>query len=84
MHKRWFHTDGQGEKIIAVQTRYGERVRVETLGQEHMFSIASRDPSLDIDDIVAELGLIDYDSYIARCTSAQERGRAKQRSGSDK
>jgi predicted amidohydrolase len=84
MHKRWFHTDGQGEKIIAVQTRYGERVRVETLGQEHMFSIASRDPSLNIDDIVAELGLIDYDNYIARCTSAQERGRAKQRSGSDK
>ena len=75
MHKRWFHTDGQGEKIVAVQTRYGNRVRVETFGQEHMFSIESRDPALDIDDIVASLQLVDYDTYIARCTAAQRKGR---------
>lgn len=75
MHKRWFHTDGQGEKIIAVQTRYGDRVRVETLGQEHMFSIESRDPALEIDEIIAALELVDYDTYISRCTDAQKRGR---------
>ena len=40
-----------------------------------MFSIESRDPALDIDDIVASLQLVDYDTYIARCTAAQRKGR---------
>jgi predicted amidohydrolase len=75
LDKRWFHTDGQGEKIVAVQTRYGARVRVETLGEEHMFSIESRDPTLDADEIVTSLGLVEYADYIARCTSAQQRHR---------
>jgi hypothetical protein len=78
MDKRWFHTDGQGEKIVAVQARYGERVRVETLGEEHMFSIESRDPALDADEIVAALGLVEYDDYVARCTGAQQSHRRRQ------
>ena len=77
MDKRWFHTDGQAEKIVEVQTRYGERVRVETLGEEHMFSIESRDPTLDADDIVTALGLVEYEDFIARCTSAQEAARRR-------
>jgi predicted amidohydrolase len=75
MHKRWFHTDGQGEKIVEVQTKYGKQVRVETFGQEHMFSIESRDPALDIGDLVKALQLVDYDNYIQRCTAAQRQGR---------
>jgi predicted amidohydrolase len=75
LHKGWFHTDGQGEKIVAVQTRYGSRVRVETFGQEHMFSIESRDPTLDIAEIVDALKLVSYEDYIARCTAAQGNGR---------
>lgn len=78
LDKAWFHTDGQGEKIIEVQTRYGDRVRVETFGQEHIFSIESRDPTLDVAEIISALGLVDYDTYVARCTAAQ----AKQRPGS--
>lgn len=72
MDKRWFHTDGQAEKIVAVQTRYGARVRVEVFGEEHMFSIERHDPSLDLDEIVAGLGLVEYADYIGRCTSAQQ------------
>jgi hypothetical protein len=60
-----------------VQTRYGNRVRVETFGQEHMFSIESRDPALDIAEIVDALKLVSYEDYIARCTAAQGRGRAQ-------
>ena len=77
MHKAWFHTDGQAEKIVEVQKRYGDRVRVETFGQEHMFSIESRDPALEVGDIVSTLGLVDYDSYVARCTAAQQLGRSR-------
>jgi predicted amidohydrolase len=75
LDKRWFHTDGQAEKIVAAQTRYGDRLRVETLGEEHMFSIERRDPDLDLNSVVAELGLVEYADYIARCTGAQEAGR---------
>ena len=75
MDKAWFHTDGQGEKIVAVQARYGDRVKVETYGQEHMFSIESRDPALDVREVVDALDLVNYDDYISRCTAAQERGR---------
>ena len=75
-NKGWFHTDGQGEKIVAVQTRYGSRVRVETFGQEHIFSIESCDPALEMHDIVEEMQLVSYEAYIARCTAAQSHGRA--------
>jgi predicted amidohydrolase len=75
LDKRWFHTDGQAEKILAAQSRFGTRVRVETHGQEHMFSIASLDPALDLETVVAELDLVEYEKYIERCTSAQERTR---------
>lgn len=73
--KRWLHTDGQGEKILAVQAAYGERLRVETFGEEHMFSIESRDPGLAVDDVVRAMGLVTLDDYIARCDSAQRAGR---------
>jgi predicted amidohydrolase len=71
LDKRWFHTDGQAEKIVAVQASYGDRARVETLGEEHMFSIERRDPTVDLDELVAAMGLVEYAHYIARCTNAQ-------------
>jgi beta-ureidopropionase len=72
MDKRWFHTDEQAEKIVAAQMRYGQRVRVETFGEEHMFSIERRDPTLDLNDVVTTLGLVEYSDYIKRCTGAQQ------------
>lgn len=73
--KRWLHTDGQGEAILAVQKAYGERVRVETFGEEHLFSIESRDPELAVDDVVRTMGLVTLEDYIARCDSAQRAAR---------
>jgi len=75
MDKRWFHTDNQAEKIVAAQTRYGERIGVETFGEEHVFSIEGCDPTLDADELIRALGLVEYDEYIARCTRAQKRHR---------
>ncbi|MGN6307683.1 MAG: carbon-nitrogen hydrolase family protein [Mesorhizobium sp.] len=79
LDQRWFHTDGQAEKIIAVQQRYGGRVRVETRGEEHLFSITRQDPGLSIDEIIAELGLVQLDDYLDRCTLAQKRERDRDR-----
>ena len=77
LDQRWFHTDGQAEAILAVQQRYGDKVRVETRGEEHLFTIARLDPMLSLDDVVAEMGLVELDAYLARCTAAQVRGRGR-------
>jgi predicted amidohydrolase len=75
LDQRWFHTDGQAEKVLAVQKRYGDRLLVETRGEEHLFSISRLDPSLSLDDVVREFGLVELGNYLSRCTAAQERGR---------
>ena len=77
LDQRWFHTDGQAEAILAVQQRYGDRVRVETRGEEHLFTISRLDPSLSLDALVTEMGLVELDAYLARCTAAQERSRRR-------
>jgi predicted amidohydrolase len=73
--KLWFHTDGQAANILRIQERYGERVRVETYGEEHVFTVESLDPALDEREVADAFGLVEYDAYVARCTDAQERGR---------
>ena len=75
LDQRWFHTDGQAEQLLAVQARYGDRLLVETRGEEHLFFISRLDPSLSLDAVIDEFGLIELGNYLARCTAAQERGR---------
>jgi beta-ureidopropionase len=75
LDQRWFHTDGQAEKIVELQQRYGDRVRVETRGEEHLFSVARRDPELSLETVTAEMGLTELDRYLDRCTHAQQRSR---------
>lgn len=76
LDKRLFHTDLQMDKILAIQTRYGQRVKLETFTEEHLFTIESRDPGLSVGEIAAEFSLIDYHDYIDRCTLVQEQTRA--------
>ena len=75
--KRWLHTDGQGEKILSVQAAYGERLRIETFGEEHLFSIESRDPALSVDEVVRAMDLVTLEDYIARCDAAQRATRRR-------
>ena len=58
-----------------MQARYGDRLLVETRGEEHLFFISRLDPSLSLDAVIDEFGLIELGNYLARCTAAQERGR---------
>ncbi len=76
LDKRLFHTDGQAQHILPLQTRYGQRIRLESFTEEHLFSLESADPALSVDDIIAEYGLIEFDDYIARCTDVQQQTRA--------
>lgn len=80
LDQRWFHTDGQAEKLLAVQSQYGDRLLVETRGEEHLFVISRRDPSLSLDEVIRAVGLVELGDYLARCTAAQEDGRRAARS----
>lgn len=75
LDKRLFSTDDQYEQILKIRSAYGNRVSVETLNEEHMFTLTSCDSSVSLDEIVAEFGLIEYKDYIARCSEAQLRAR---------
>ena len=59
LDKRLFHTDDQANQILPIQTRYGDRVRIETFTEEHLFTLESTDPLLDIDEVVREFDLVD-------------------------
>jgi predicted amidohydrolase len=71
LDKRLFHTDGQMMKLVPILTRYGEAVRIETFHEEHLFTLESIDPSLSVDAVIAEFGLVEYRPFIDRCTRAQ-------------
>jgi predicted amidohydrolase len=72
---RVFHTDEQAHALLPIQVRYGSSVRLETFTEEHLFTLESLDPALTVDDIVREFGLIDFKSYLARSTRAQDAAR---------
>jgi predicted amidohydrolase len=72
---RLFHTDGQSQHILPIQTRYGARLKVETFTEEHIFTLSSTDPSLEVDQVIAEYGLVEFNTYLARCTRAQDEAR---------
>ena len=75
LDKRLFHTDLQADKLLAIQTHYGQRIRLETFTEEHLFTLESQDPNLSLDEVVAEFGLVDYQTYIDRCTMVQGQAR---------
>jgi beta-ureidopropionase len=77
LDKRLFHTDGQYQQILALQERYGPRIRVQTYSDEHLFTVEVLDPQLSVEDIISEFNLIEYDRFIARCTEAQQQAQGE-------
>ncbi len=75
--KRLFHTDGQHQQIVPIQTRYGDRVRIESFTEEHLFTLESVDPTLPVDAVMREFKLVEYKPFLDRCTKAQVANRAK-------
>jgi beta-ureidopropionase len=68
LDRELFHTDGQVQKLIEVQSRYGTAVRLKTFTEEHLFTLESVEPGLSVQDIAAEFQLEPYRSYIRRCS----------------
>ena len=69
-----FHTDGQADKIVRIQAKYGSEVLIESLCEEHLFVI-NCEGSIPINTIVDEFELVPYTEYIKQCTTAQAQKR---------
>jgi hypothetical protein len=74
---RLFHTDLHAHLLLPIQTRYGNRIRIETFTEEHLFTLESLDKNLSVDDMVAEFGLTDYKTYLARSARIQSAARPR-------
>ena len=74
--KQLFHTDCHAHLLLPMQERYGDRIRIETFTEEHLFTLESFDPQLTVGDIVSEFGLTDYLAYIDRSARKQAAARS--------
>jgi predicted amidohydrolase len=77
LDKRLFHTDGQHQQIVPMLTRYGARIRIESFTEEHLFTVESLDPALPVDQVIREFKLVDYKSFLDRCTKVQASARPR-------
>ena len=62
--KKLFHTDGQHQQIVPMQTRYGDRIRIESFTEEHLFTLESLDATLPVDSVIREFGLTEYQPFL--------------------
>jgi predicted amidohydrolase len=75
--KRLFHTDGQAEKILELQKRYGQRIRIEGFTEEHLFSVEPIDENLNIEDLIRDDSLMDLKTYMRESEEARSRALAR-------
>lgn len=69
---RLFHTDGQSHKILELQRRYGDRLRIESFTEEHWFTLESTDPDLDLDAVIRDCELLEYEEFIRQCDTQRQ------------
>ena len=75
--KRLFETDYNVPKARAIQQKYGSRVEITWYHDSSWFTLASLDPNLSVEGLIAEYGLTPLDEYIARSTKLINQARAE-------
>ena len=75
--KRLFEIDFHAEKARAIQKKYGSKVDLVFLHDDDWFTLASLDPDVATEDIIAEFGLTPLDDYRMRAAKAVEKARAE-------
>ncbi len=70
-----FHWDYQGDKLKKIIERYKDKVKIETFGDEALFTIEVIDKNLTIEKIIKEFNLVTYKEYIKRATEKQNEKR---------
>jgi predicted amidohydrolase len=80
--KRLFEIDYHVGKMREIQRKYGPKVSVTWYHDDDLVSVASLDPELTVDDIIAEFELTPHPAYIERAENAQDKLREQQAIGS--
>jgi predicted amidohydrolase len=75
LDQRMFHTDFHMEKILPMIERHGANIKVVSHTEEHVFTLESTSPDLKIQDVIDEFELVEFNDYIARCSTQIENAR---------
>ncbi|MGB9608146.1 MAG: carbon-nitrogen hydrolase family protein [bacterium] len=70
-----FHLDFQESKPKEIREKYGDKVRVETFGEEALFTIEPRSEELRMEAIIKEFSLVPYRDYLLRAEGKQKEKR---------
>ena len=74
--KRLFETDFHTGKARQIQQKFGSRVEVVWYNEDDWFTLASLDPELTTEEVIAEFALTPLDDYRARATRVIDGARA--------
>lgn len=75
LEKEVFHIDQQVDKLFRVQRDLGQRVSVQALSEENVFTIESNDPDWPVARLKQHYELENFRDYHDRSTRVQERHR---------
>jgi beta-ureidopropionase len=79
--KRLFETDYNAAKVPDLQRDYGSQVQVVWYHDSDWLTVASLDPRLTVEDLIARYGLIPLSEYVARSMQTINETRSKAASG---
>jgi beta-ureidopropionase len=77
LDKRLFEVDYNAPKAQQIQQKYGSRVQITWYHDSDWFTLASADPALTIQDLIAEYNLTPLDEYLSRSTKVINQARAQ-------
>lgn len=63
LHMELFHIDDQLPKIHEIRRVLGDKVVVETLSEDNIFTVSSKDPEWPVERVKKEFGLVSYKEY---------------------
>ena len=75
--KRLFEVDRNAAKAAEIERKYGPRVQVTWYHDSDWFTLASLDPHLTVEDLIAEYGLTPLREYLTESTNLIDRARAE-------
>ena len=73
--KRLFEIDFHISKLRQIEQKYGRKVQIRWFHDDDLATLASLDPVLTVDDIIAEFQLTPHPDYIQRAQQAQDERR---------
>jgi hypothetical protein len=68
-----FHIDDQIQKIAEIRRDYGSDVKVETLSEDNIFSVASLNGVITVAKVKEEMNLVSYREYHEEALDLREK-----------